>query len=117
VRVIALPPYIDREAWDALIEIRAAKKVPTTNYAAKLLLYEVQRIKDAGHDPNAAIKQSILKGYTDVYEPKEKPIQASASSEAERTSAYLAEQSKKVSVTVDVRGLLNEAKANIRRVV
>jgi hypothetical protein len=90
--MIALPPYIDKEVWDALIEVRKAKRVPTTDYAAKLLLYEVQRIKDAGHDPNAAIKQSILKGYTDVYEPKEKPIQAAATSEADKTARYLAEQ-------------------------
>ena len=103
--MIALPAYIDREAWDALIEARKAKRVPTTDYAAKLLLYEVQRIKDAGHDPNAAIKQSILKGYTDVYAPKEKEIErkvantaddriecerAAAAKEKARVDAYIA---------------------------
>jgi hypothetical protein len=80
--MIALPAYLDAEAWSALLEMRKAKKVPTTVYAAKLLLYELQRIKDAGHDPNAALRQSILKGYTDVYAPKEKVIEATPESRA-----------------------------------
>ncbi len=87
--MIALPGYVDKEAWDALIEVRKAKKVPTTVYAAKLLLYELQRIKDAGHCPNAALRQSILKGYTDVYAPKEKQIERAAASAVDETRAYL----------------------------
>lgn len=90
--MIPLPSYIDREAWGALIEARKAKRVPTTTYAAKLLLYELQRIKDAGHDPNAAIRQSILKGYTDVWPAKEKTIEQASSSDADKTTRMLKEQ-------------------------
>lgn len=90
--MIALPGYVDKEAWAALLETRREKKVPNTDYAQKLLLYELQRIKDAGHDPNAAMKQSILKGYTDVYQPKEKEIEFNKASEVDKTAAYLEEQ-------------------------
>lgn len=84
--MIPLPGYIDREAWAAWMEVRKHLKAPNTDYALKLLLYEVQRIKDAGHDPNAAIKQSVLKGWKDVYQPKDKPIEAApvAREDAER---------------------------------
>lgn len=89
-----IPEYIDEEAWFALLETRRAKKVPNTDYAQKLLLYELLRIKQAGHDPNAAMKQSIIKGYTDVYPPKDKEIAVNRASEAEKTATYLDEQAK-----------------------
>ena len=50
------------------------KSRPFTLRAATLILKELQRIKDAGHDPNAALDQSTLNGWTDVYQPKEKAI-------------------------------------------
>lgn len=86
---IALPQYIDREAWDAWMEVRRHLKAPNTDYAVKLLVYEVQRIKDAGHDPNAAIKQSVLKGWKDVWPSKEKEIEAAPQSQAEKTAEML----------------------------
>jgi hypothetical protein len=92
--MIALPGYIDQDAWMALLEVRTKLKAPNTAYAQKLLLYEVQRIKDAGHDPVAAINQSVLKGWKDVYPPKDKPIEAAANSAHEKTQAYIAEHSR-----------------------
>jgi hypothetical protein len=90
--MIGLPSYIDREAWDALLDVRAKLKSPNTVYALKLLLYEVQRIKDAGHDPNEAIKQSVLKGYKDVYQPREKKIEANAGAMLKTSQDYLASE-------------------------
>lgn len=87
--MIALPQYIDREAWEAWMEVRKQLKAPNTDYALKLLVYEVQRIKDAGHDPNAAIKQSVLKGWKDVYPSKEKAIEAAPQSQADKTAEML----------------------------
>lgn len=73
---LPLPAYIDPEAWAGFVEMRRAmpKSRPFTLRAATLILKELQRIKDAGHDPNAALDQSTLNGWTDVYAPKEKAI-------------------------------------------
>jgi hypothetical protein len=52
---------------------------PFTTRAATLILFELQRIKDAGHCPNAALDQSTRHGWADVYPPKDKPIERKAS--------------------------------------
>ena len=74
--MIPLPAYIDPEAWAGFVEMRKAmpKSRPFTHRAAVLILKELQRIKDAGHDPNAALDQSTLHGWMDVYPPKDKEI-------------------------------------------
>jgi len=74
--LIALPAYIDPEAWAGFEEMRKLLKKPLTDRARKLILYELHRIKTAGHDPNAALDQSTNHCWADVYVPKEKPIEA-----------------------------------------
>ena len=91
--MIALPGYVDKEAWDGFEDMRRTIKKPLTVRAAKLILYELQRIKDAGHCPNAALDQSTNHCWADVYPSKDKPIEAARCSEAEKTQQYLAEQS------------------------
>ena len=74
--MIPMPAYIDPEAWQGFCDMRRAmpKSRPFTLRAATLILKELQRIKDAGHCPNAALDQSTLNGWTDVYVPKEKAM-------------------------------------------
>lgn len=93
--MIAIPSYLEQEAWQAFVEMRRAKgkSRPFTPYAAKQIIYELQRIKDAGHDPNAALKQSILHGWSDVFPAKDKPIQAASNSDYEKTQQWLREHS------------------------
>ena len=82
--MIPLPAYINLEAWAGFLEMRKAmpKTRPFTDRAATLILYELQRIKDAGHCPNAALDQSTLHGWTDVYAPKDKVIERAPQSAA-----------------------------------
>lgn len=89
--MIPLPAYIDPEAWAGFVEMRKAmpKSKPFTTRAATLILYELQRIKDAGHDPNAALDQSTLRGWADVYVPQCKEIERKATPATDRTRAYL----------------------------
>ena len=89
--MIPLPAYIDAEAWAGFVEMRRAmpKSKPFTDRAATLILYELQRIKDAGHDPNAALDQSTLHGWADVFVPKDKPIDRAPQSAAEETRKAL----------------------------
>ena len=89
--MIPLPAYIDPEAWVGFVEMRRAmpKTKPFTDRAAKLILYELQRIKDAGHDPNAALDQSTLRGWADVWPAKAKEIERANGKAADVTRDYL----------------------------
>lgn len=73
--MIPLPAYIDPEAWAGFVDMRKAIKKPLTLRAAKLVLYELQRIKEAGHNANAALDQSTCHCWADVYAPKAKEIE------------------------------------------
>ena len=86
--MIALPGYVDPEVWTAFEEMRRLIKKPMTDYARKLIVYELQRIKDAGYCPNESLKQSIKCNWQDVFVPKDKPIEAKATTQ---TNAWLRE--------------------------
>jgi len=72
--------------------MRRMVKKPLTQRAALMILAELQRFKTAGHDPNAALDQSTNHCWADVYPATEKPIEAAASSDYEKTQAYMREQ-------------------------
>lgn len=71
---LPLPGYIDSEAWAGFVEMRKKIKAPLTVRAATLIMFELQRIKDAGHDPNASLDQSTMKCWRDVWPLKDKEI-------------------------------------------
>lgn len=70
----ALPAWIDKEAWQGFCDMRKAIKKPMTPRAETLLLKTLYELKDKGHDPNAALDQSTLCNWQDVYPPKAKDI-------------------------------------------
>lgn len=80
-----IPAYIDPEAWDGFCTMRKTIKKPLTTRAAKMILVTLQRIKDAGHDANAALDQSTLHCWAAVYVPKAVEIERAPQSDAERT--------------------------------
>lgn len=84
--MIPLPGYVDKDAWEGFVEMRRKIKAPLTVRAATLILFELQRIKDAGHDPNASLDQSTMKCWRDVWPLKDKEIhrQARGTGELER---------------------------------
>lgn len=90
--MIATPGYIDRDTWEAFIVMRKEIKKPLTTFAAKLVVYELHRIKEAGHCPNAALRQSILNCWKDVWPAKEKVIEKASGSQAEETKQWLDSQ-------------------------
>lgn len=117
--MLPLPQYIDREAWEGFCEMRKAKgkRTPFTDRAAKMILKTLQELKDAGHDANAALDQSTVNGWSDVYEPKDKAIQRKASSDADRTKAYLAKREAEAGApTAEMIARLRNATSRIRRV-
>jgi hypothetical protein len=120
--LIPLPAYINPEAWAGFVEMRRSmgKTKPFTVRAATLILYELQRIKDAGHCPNAALDQSTLRGWADVWPAKEKQIDRAVSTQAQETTAYLASKQAIPEQTEAERARiaekLRETKQRIKRV-
>ena len=92
--MIALPDWVDQEAWDGFCEMRRAmKKIPFTDRAQKMVLKSLYDLRAAGHDPNAALDQSTLMGWRDVFPPRAKDIPV-VRSQVDETARYLAEQEK-----------------------
>lgn len=67
-----LPGWLDRELWTAFVEMRAAKgkRAPFTATARKLVLGKLQRMQASGVDANAALGESVMNGWSGVFEPK-----------------------------------------------
>lgn len=63
-----LPDDINPEVWSAFIEHRSKIKKPLTEYAKHLIIEKLAMI---GQDKNTVLKQSIVKGWQDVFELKD----------------------------------------------
>lgn len=92
--MIALPEWIDAEAWEGFCEMRRAmKKIPFTERAQKMVLKSLYDLRAAGHDANACLDQSTLNGWRDVFPLRQKDIPV-IRSQVDETARYLAEQEK-----------------------
>lgn len=114
--MIAIPGYLDKDAWEGFCDMRKAIKKPLTVRAAKLIVYELQRIKDAGHDPNAALDQSTNHCWADVYVPKDKEIERKPVSREQAERDMKAAEEKRVADYIARTSAKQEAKPPIRRV-
>lgn len=86
----ALPSWIPEETWNAFVEMRKKTlKKPPTDFALMLILKELFKLRDLGHDPLACLEQSIVNGWADVYALKAKKAERVATSEVARTQAAL----------------------------
>lgn len=65
--VAVLPPWLPKDEWKALLEVRKSKKAPNTPRALNLLLSELERLKSLGFDPAKVLDQSTLKGWKSVF--------------------------------------------------
>lgn len=63
-----LPNWIPLEAWAGWLEMRKAKKVPTTDRAIVLAIRKLDELRRKGFDPEAVVDQSTLRGWTSFYE-------------------------------------------------
>jgi hypothetical protein len=118
--MIPLPSWVDAEAWAGFCEMRRKmpKSRPFTDRAAVLILKELQRIKDAGHCPNAALDQSTLRGWADVWPLKDKEIQRASSNTGRELAAMKAHDEALRVNPVDagkVRDMLSVVKTNLTK--
>lgn len=70
---IELPDFIDKQRFAAFVEMRAANRKKLTVEAKRLLLLQLVRLQQEGHDPNAALDEATLGGWSKVYAPKSQP--------------------------------------------
>ena len=65
-----LPEWINPAVWQDFAAMRTVKRAPLTAGAVRLIIRSLEDLKERGHPPTAVLEQSILKGWTDVYELK-----------------------------------------------
>lgn len=69
--VFTLPAWIPAEPWESFMEVRKKAKAADTVNAKKLLVKELERLRNLGHDPTQLIEKSIRNSWKDIYEPKQ----------------------------------------------
>ncbi len=65
-----LPEWIDREIWDAYLDMRIKKRARATDHAQQLILNDLDQLRSQGQDPNAVLAESIKKSWTGVFPVK-----------------------------------------------
>ena len=72
----AAPEWFPKEDWEKFLEHRGPK---FTDLAKGLAIKQLERWRDAGHDPGDILRTSVMNGWKGLFEPKTKPEGASAS--------------------------------------
>lgn len=62
-----LPDWVPSEAWSGFAAMRVKARKPMTDRAIKLIVSELERLRDAGNDPGAVLDQSTRNNWQDVY--------------------------------------------------
>ena len=86
-----IPNWITSESWQAFEESRKRIKAPLTQYAGKLILVELCKLKSSGENPQDCLDQSIRNGWRDVFPVKDKGLR-SVSAGVSATQELLREQ-------------------------
>jgi hypothetical protein len=66
-----LPDWVDPVVFDAFCEMRKRLKKPLTDFAANLLIKNLDELRRKGHDPTAVLNQSILNSWQGVFAIKQ----------------------------------------------
>lgn len=75
VPAFVLPDWIPEDTWAAYCKVRTGKKAKNEPHALGLIVKDLEGFRAAGHDPVAALNNSIKSGWAGVFEPKTKPGQ------------------------------------------
>lgn len=67
-----LPDWIPPDTWAAYCKVRTGKKAKNEPHALGLIVKDLEKFKDAGHDPIECLNNSIKSGWAGVFEPKTK---------------------------------------------
>ncbi|MFP4895607.1 helix-turn-helix domain-containing protein [Paraburkholderia sp. EG304] len=103
---IDLPAWLPFDSWDMWCEHREAKEkkadVPWTRPACAVSLKKLAKLHERGLDVIAAIEESVLRGWTGIWEAKDEAVAAAAGSvpaDWHKSHAGVAEQGKRFGIT------------------
>ena len=65
-----LPDWIPAETWAAYCKVRTGKKAKNEPHALGLIVKDLEKFRQAGHDPVDCLNNSIKSGWAGVFEPK-----------------------------------------------
>lgn len=77
--MIPLPSWVPQELWDEYVKQRKKDKKEMSLTSAKGRLKRLYELREAGHDVTQCMEEAINGHWLDFYEPREKPIQKTAS--------------------------------------
>lgn len=69
----SLAAWVPENEWAAFEESRKRLRKPMTDRARSLVIIELEKLKDAGHDPASVLQQSVRKGWLDVFPLRDRP--------------------------------------------
>ena len=62
-----IPDFIDKETWNAFLEMRKKIRAVPTEHARDLLIKKLEELRDAGDDPNEVLKRSIMNSWKGIF--------------------------------------------------
>lgn len=65
--------WVPKEEFLAFKKMRKASKKPLTEHAEKLIIADLLKLKEQGHDPKLVLEASIKNGWQGVFPLKDKP--------------------------------------------
>lgn len=65
--IYIIPDWIDKDTWEAFLEMRKKKRAVPTEKAKELLIKELEKLRGEGQNPNEVLNQSIMRNYTGVF--------------------------------------------------
>ena len=69
-QAFVLPDWIPAETWAAYCKVRTGKKAKNEPHALGLIVKDLEKFRQAGHDPVDCLNNSIKSGWAGVFEPK-----------------------------------------------
>ena len=87
--IYIIPEWIDKETWDAFLEVRKKMKAASTDYALSCIIKDLEKFKSLGDDPNEVLKKSITNSWKGVF-----PLKGGQSETHRRSSRQLIERDK-----------------------
>lgn len=66
-----LPNWIKKITWDGFEEMRKKERHPLTDKARQLIVVELEKLRELGHNPNESLERSIVNSWRGVFPPKE----------------------------------------------
>lgn len=64
------PDWVPADDWQAFAEHRRQAKKPMTHRASELVVLELDKLRNAGHQPGLVLQQSVRRGWLDVFPVK-----------------------------------------------